>query len=62
MEEGLDNLDEPAPQYVTKSVERADLPADPYLLFGRGMKHFSLKAERNQNRAHIGHHKSQKAR
>lgn len=30
VEEGLDKLDEPSPQYVTKSEERANLPADPY--------------------------------
>lgn len=30
VEEGLEKLDKPAPQYVTKSEELANLPASPY--------------------------------
>lgn len=35
VEEGLDELDKPSPQYVTKSEERANLPADPYATSGK---------------------------
>lgn len=30
VEEGLDKLDKPSPQYVITAEQRANLPADPY--------------------------------
>lgn len=60
VEKVLDTLDQPSPQYIVKSEERAKLPSDPYAYDGRygRIKHLSLKAERNYYRAHVGQQKS----
>lgn len=56
MEEGLDALDEPSPQYVLKGEESANLPADPYATSGRhfdvfrSKRHHVNKMKREANR------------
>lgn len=60
VEDGLFKLDDPSPQYVAKTVERANLPPDPYVLFARGAKHFSLNADTVQFQALFSREKGHK--
>lgn len=43
VEEGLDKLDKPSPQYVIKGEESANLPADPHATSARKFDVFRSK-------------------